>query len=270
LKKEITIVIPCYKLNLNYDFLDSLLSSVVKQEESNFLVKEVILVNDSPEYKLKDYVKIEEFPFSFHLIENEKNMGQAFCRNLGLELSTTDFIHFIDQDDLLDSSFYKYMNSVNDCMIANCEIFNQNKTEVLYKQIRILFYKYYKSLGKLKWFLYFDNIILSPGQAVFKTEVLRTIGGFPNLINFGSDDYGLMFKLCLEDIPYSFNYKSKFRHRLHSEQGKNKLNMEDSRNEVLKNIGDGKNNFFIKASNQADKLTKVFRKFLYILFNNLI
>ena len=55
-------------------------------------------------------------------------MGQAFSRNLGLEHTTTDFIHFIDQDDLLDNSFYKYIIETSDCMIANCEIFNEKKT----------------------------------------------------------------------------------------------------------------------------------------------
>ena len=270
LKNEITLVVPCYRLDLNHIFLDSLLNSVVEQQESNFLVKKIVLVNDSPEYKLTDYIKIEKFPFSFLLLENEKNMGQAYCRNLGLEHSTTEFIHFIDQDDLLDNSFYKYMISISDCMIANCQIFNEKKTKALYKLIRILTYEFYKSLGKLKWFLYFDNIILSPGQAVFKTEVLRIIGGFPNLKNFGSDDYALMLKLSLEDIPYTFNHKSKFLHRLHLEQGKNKLNMDDSRNEVLKLIIVEKNNFFIKACIQTDKVSKVIRKILYILFNNLI
>jgi glycosyltransferase involved in cell wall biosynthesis len=103
LKNEITLVVPCYRLDLNHDFLDSLLNSLVKQQESNFLVKKIILVNDSPEYKLTEYIKVEKFPFSFLLLENEKNMGQAYCRNLGLEHSTTDFIHFIDQDDLLDN-----------------------------------------------------------------------------------------------------------------------------------------------------------------------
>lgn len=270
LKNEITIIVPCYRLDLNHDFLDNLLNSLLEQQESNFLVKKIILVNDSPECKLTDYIKIDKFPFSFLLLENKKNMGQAFCRNLGLEHSTTEFVHFIDQDDLLDHSFYKYMITISDCMIANCQIFNEKKTKALYKLIRILIYEFYKSLGKLKWFLYFDNIILSPGQAVFKTEVLRRIGGFPNLINYGSDDYGLMLKLCNEDIPYSFNYKSKFMHRLHPGQGKNKLKMDDSRNEVLKLIRIKKNDFFIKACAQTDNLSQVFRKSLYILFNNLI
>ena len=262
MKKEITLVVPCYRPDLNHIFLDDLLNSVVDQQESNFLVKKIILVNDSPEYKLSDHIKIEKFPFSFLLLENEKNMGQAYCRNLGLENATTEFIHFIDQDDLLDNSFYKYMILINDCMIANCQIFNEKKTRSLYKRTRILIYEYYKSLGKLKWFLYFDNIILSPGQAVYKTEIIRIVGGFPNLTNFGSDDYGLMLRLSLKDIPYSFNHMSKFMHRLHSEQGKNKLNMDDSRNEVFKMIIFEKNNFYIKACIQTDKVNKFIRKIL--------
>ena len=107
LNNEITIIVPCYRLDLNHDFLDSLLNSLVEQQESNFLVNKIILINDSPAYKLSDYIKIEKFPFSFLLLENEKNMGQAFCRNLGLMNTSSDYIHFIDQDDILDKSFYK-------------------------------------------------------------------------------------------------------------------------------------------------------------------
>lgn len=270
LNNEITLVVPCYRLDINHNYLYSLLYSILEQQESNFSVEKIILVNDSPEFKLSDYIKIEKFPFSFLLLENEKNMGQAFCRNLGLEHTSTDFIHFIDQDDFLHNSFYKNISDLSDCMIGNCELFNEKKNKVLYKQTRMLIYKLHKSLGKLKWFMYFDNIILSPGQAVFKTEVIRKISGFPNLSNFGSDDYGLMFKLCIEDISYSFNYKSIFMHRLHLKQGKNNLNMQDSRNEVLRIIKNEKNSFFIKVCTQNDKISQICRKLLYILFNNLI
>jgi len=269
-KFEITVVVPCYRLDLNFDFLDRLLYSILDQEESKFLVKKIILINDSPDYKLRDYINIKKFPLFFLLLENEKNLGQAFCRNLGLEHCSTDYIHFIDQDDLLDNKFYKSIIYISDCMIANCVIFNEKKTRDLYKRFRILIYKFYKTLGKLKWFLYFDNIILSPGQAVFKTEVVQKIGGFPSLINFGSDDYGLMFKLCLENIRYTFNYKSKYLHRLHSGQGKNRLNINESRNEFINSIKKDKNNFFIRSCTQKDKLSQFIRKSLYILFNNLI
>lgn len=270
MKNEITLVVPCYRLDKNHHFLASLLCSIGEQQKSKFLIKKIILVNDSPEFKLKDFVKLDDFPFQFLVLENKKNMGQAFCRNLGLEHSSTSFIHFIDQDDLLSTSFYKNIIELSDCMIANCVLFNNNKTKALYKPIRISFYQAFKSLGKLKWFLYFDNIILSPGQAIFKTEVIRTIGGFPNLVNYGSDDFGLMFKLSLEDKLYTFSYSSVFMHRLHSEQGKNKLNMNESRNEFLKLMIARKNNFFIKTCYQNDKISQFVRKFFYILFNNLI
>jgi hypothetical protein len=52
--------------------------------------------------------------------------------------------------------------------------------------------------------------------------------------------------------------ESKFIHRLHSEQGKNKLNMDDSRNEVLNFVSSSnKCNFYIKECTQNDNLSKV-------------
>ncbi len=270
LKNDITIIIPCFRLDLNSGYLNSLLISIQHQELSNFSIQKVILVNDSPEYKINDYISLNSFDLPFHLIENEKNMGQAYSRNAGIYNTTSNFIHFIDQDDLLDSSFYRDIVKVSDCMISNCILFKEEKEIFLYKKIRIKIYNFYKSLSKLRWFLYFDNIILSPGQAVFKTDLIRSIGGFPILSSFGSDDYGLMFKLCQNDCTYTFSENSIFKHRLHFNQGKNYLKMEDSRAEALSQIQKVDYQIFIQLCKQQNHINKFLRKCIYILFNNLI
>jgi len=125
-------------------------------------------------------------------------------------------------------------------------------------------------LSKLRWFLYFDNIILSPGQAVFKTDLIRSIGGFPILSSFGSDDYGLMFKLCQQNVIYTFSENAIFKHRLHFGQGKNNLKMEDSKIEALSQIQTEKNQILIQFCKQQNNIHKFLRKCIYILFNNLI
>ena len=92
-----------------------------------------------------------------------------------------------------------------------------------------------KKIATLKPFLIFDNIVLSPGQLIIKRNILNIAGGFPLLKNYGSDDYGFMFKLTKFDLKYSYFSKAYFYHRLHVNQGKNILNMTASKNEFIKN-----------------------------------
>lgn len=264
-KKTLSIIIPCYKIDLNQLYLQQLLSRLSNQEDSKFSIIEVILINDSPNLSIEKFIKTDIFSFNIKIYNNSKNSGQAFSRNYGFEVSSGEYIHFIDQDDLLSSNFYASIQTLSDIIIANCQIFNDKYQMPLYKSLRQEIYKKNKYLNKLKYFLLFDNIILSPGQAIFNRGVLDNLTRFPILENYGSDDYGFMYTLTMKKLQYTFSENSFFLHRLHAIQGKNFLNLTKSRKEFFNRFYKNKNIFSFLC--KTEKFS-ILRKLVYILFNN--
>ena len=77
-------------------FLREAIDSVIKQTKQ---CNEIIIIDDGSDvslsYVLRDFVK-ENIKF----IRFEKNMGANFCRNYGASLAKSDFIAFLDDDDI--------------------------------------------------------------------------------------------------------------------------------------------------------------------------
>ena len=244
-----------------------MLYTVVNQKESNFNVLEIILINDSPEINLIPFIQ-SDLLSKITLINNDINRGQAFSRNKGASIAQGEFLHFIDQDDLIDLNFYKNIQNFYEIMIGNCFLFNESKKIRLYKSYRIKIYKYFKNTSSLNFFLIFDNIILSPGQSIFKKETFNKLNGFPVLENFGSDDYGLMFKYASNKIEYRFFPNALFYHRLHRVQGKRYLNMDLSKKNFFAQMN--LKTIFSNICSNNSIIIQYLKKILYVLFNNRI
>jgi glycosyltransferase involved in cell wall biosynthesis len=247
--------------------LSELLIKIKGQSESIFNIIEIILVNDSPEYKLESIFETIEIDIEVKIINNEKNYGQAFSRNTGKTIAKGEYLHFIDQDDLIDIDFYANIPKVYDIIFANCYLFNNRKTVLHMRKIKQKLLSLFKKLPSLKLFLIFDNIILSPGQMIINQNVFNLVGGFPILNNFGSDDYGFMYKISNFPINYTFSKNSNFYHRLHDNQGKNFLNMTASKNEFFNKYV--RNQTFFKQLCLVNFFPINFiKKFIYLLFYN--
>ena len=99
----ISVIITTYKRNP--EILKRAIDSVVAQTYENL---ELIIVDDSPEsYELRDAVKgmvlaIEDKRVIYH--QHKVNKGVCAARNTGIELSSGEYLAFLDDDDawLLD------------------------------------------------------------------------------------------------------------------------------------------------------------------------
>jgi len=91
----ISIVIPFYKdLFKLVRALESIKRSIISKHA------EVIVIDDfSKENITKSLKKFESFFFNFIILRNKKNMGASFSRNLGLKISKSRYIFFLDHDD---------------------------------------------------------------------------------------------------------------------------------------------------------------------------
>lgn len=268
-KHSLSIVIPCFNIIENDKYLNELLKKISDQKENIFYIQEIILVNDSPQFNLIDFIVEENKLDKLKIITNNVNRGQAFSRNIGLNEVNSDFVHFIDQDDLIDEKFYSQILEVNDIIITNCFLFNQLRNRKHLKFTKDLFLSLFSKIKNLRFFLIFDNIVLSPGQIIIKKDVLVKINGFPILESYGSDDYGMMYNLSFTNLNYSYFKKSIFSHRLHEIQGKRFLDMNRSRNEFLTRYN--KRNYFFNFLCRLNIFPfNLFKKVLYLLFYNRI
>ena len=134
----ISVIIPIYKVE---KFLDKCIESVVNQTYKNL---EIILVDDgSPDNCPKmcdDWAKKDSRIKVVHKV----NGGLSDARNVGLNMSTGDYIMFVDSDDWLELSMIDelYLNLINynaDISIGNIRRFYEKNgsKEPLIENIQI-------------------------------------------------------------------------------------------------------------------------------------
>ena len=90
---SIDIIIPNYN---KAKYLDKCLESVINQSYKNW---KIYLIDDfSKDDSKKILEKYEKFE-NIHIFYLDKNYGPFYCRNIGLEKSSSNYIAFLDSDD---------------------------------------------------------------------------------------------------------------------------------------------------------------------------
>jgi teichuronic acid biosynthesis glycosyltransferase TuaG len=97
-KNLVDIILPVYN---SEKFIIKTINSIINQTCDSW---RIIIIDDSSSDKtLKvvcDYYKDFIYKKKILILKNSINRGQAYCRNLGLKYSKSEFIAFIDSDDL--------------------------------------------------------------------------------------------------------------------------------------------------------------------------
>ena len=155
MKPKISVIIPVYN---GAKYLPRCLDSLLAQTFKNWTaicvddgsVDETAAVLD--EYSRKD----KRF-----VVVHKKNAGVSAARNDGIKLANTEYIHFMDADDVIDENYYEQMIKNADDADIVCSGFVSNtkySANLIYKNTHVL-----KSLfGKLFW-----------SQALLKSYVWR-------------------------------------------------------------------------------------------------
>lgn len=117
--KKISIIIPIYN---NEEYLSACIDSVLAQTYKNL---EIILINDGStdssgvicdEYALKDKRII---------VKHQNNLGVSTARNVGISMSTGQYITFCDSDDYIAVDMYETLvNNIefNEVDISACKV----------------------------------------------------------------------------------------------------------------------------------------------------
>ena len=97
----VTAIIPVYN---GEDFIKQAIETVLFQTYKNV---EIVIVNDhstdrTEEVIFENFSELLGKKIIYH--KNERNMERAYSRNKGVELSTGEFIFFLDADDEWENS----------------------------------------------------------------------------------------------------------------------------------------------------------------------
>lgn len=124
---KISVIVPIYNVA---PYLNQCLDSIVNQTYKNL---EIILVNDgSTDSSLKTCSQYQQQDKRIRII-NQKNAGVSATRNVGIEISTGEYLTFVDPDDWYVSpssitDLYKLLKNKNaDISIGNFNTYDEVK-----------------------------------------------------------------------------------------------------------------------------------------------
>jgi len=106
MKKLISVIIPVYNVK---NYLKSAIDSVLLQKD---FLHEIIIVDDgSTDGSTNLLIELYSDVNKIKIVKKE-NGGQGLARNLGTDLSTGEFIYYLDSDDLLKPGLFKHFLDV--------------------------------------------------------------------------------------------------------------------------------------------------------------
>ena len=93
-KTEVDIILPNYNSS---EFIETTIASVIAQTHKNW---NLIIVDGCSDEKTKKILNKYSQNKNIQVVFLEKNKGAAFCRNHALELSKSEYVAFLDSDDV--------------------------------------------------------------------------------------------------------------------------------------------------------------------------
>lgn len=183
MKPTVSVIIPFYN---RVDWLEEAVCSVLNQ---TYKVHEIIIINDGSKENMIEFMKKYDDKIKCIL---KQNGGPATARNTGIELSTGDYIAFLDSDDIwLPKKLEKqippmveqgamWSHTSYETFVDGCE---NDKTKIVRKSMKSFDGDIYPEM-------LFSCPIATP-SVVIKGDVLRnnTQFRFNNSMRYGQDYY---------------------------------------------------------------------------------
>lgn len=208
--KKVSIIVPIYNKE---KYIKNCIESIINQTYKDI---EIILINDGSTDNSRNI--IEEYAIIDDRIKviNTENKGAGSARNKGLEVSTGDYISFIDADDIIVLDYIESMSNAitenNADMVECCfkrikyseELINQNKKHEFYEisnidKLMLLYGENEES---------YVNSVIMPNK-IFKKELFDTVK-YPvdRLIDDEFITYKLISKskkiMATDDVMYGY------------------------------------------------------------------
>ena len=191
---KISIVVPVYN---SEEKIIRCIESVLKQSYTNI---ELILVNDGSKDLSGEicerYAKLDNRIKVIH----KDNGGVSSARNLGIKISTGEYIQFIDSDDYIDPDICeKLINKMikSNADLVVCGYKSINKDNIFYVEYEECIYESLVNLTNDFSDLYQKNFFNSIWDKLYKKEFIIEL--FDETISLG------------EDLIFNLNYLKQIR-----------------------------------------------------------
>lgn len=212
-KRSVTVIIPVYS---RVKLLKETLQSIYNQS-GDFNLK-VILVDDCSPKPIKPLL-LSEFP-KIKFIRNEKNLGSGLSRNIALSLVKSEYVAFLDSDDLWKSNFLNESlnelrkGSVNATVVFSSPLLSANLPMKFKLKIKLL--SLIRDIFQII-FCIFNNFdvpksafyLCQLSHMVFKTKSIKKYKFDVNYI-YGGEDWKfiieVMDKIRIKIIPKRLAY----------------------------------------------------------------
>lgn len=213
---KVSIIIPFYYGNKYINKLLNVLNNnyIILNKNLN-VTMEVIIVNDSPNEIINIHDK-DRYTFDLLIESNTTNIGIHKTRIHGLNISTGDYILFLDQDDDISNDYiYSQMSKIKekDFIISNGFSENNTKQKIdIYKNLR-----QQKLCLDLMCHYCLTNPIISPGQVIIKKDAIPNEWIEYSFLNNGADDHYLWLLLLEKNKKGEINENKIYTHKFTGE-----------------------------------------------------
>jgi glycosyltransferase involved in cell wall biosynthesis len=118
---KVSIIVPIYKVE---KYLHKCLDSIVNQTLKDI---EIILIDDcGGDNSIEIAKEFAKNDSRIKIVQNLKNKGQGYSRNVGIRLAKGEYIAFVDSDDRIESEMYEilYKKALEyDLDIVKCDFY---------------------------------------------------------------------------------------------------------------------------------------------------
>ena len=179
------------------------INSVISQSYKNW---ELIIINDCSNDGTENILKKYLFNKKIKIINNKKNLGPGFSRNIGLKYSSGNFISFIDSDDIWKKNKLKYQIEF---MLSGNLYFTF--TDVIYFQKNKYYINNYNVNRLINYKKLLKQNIIVTSSVMINKKILKNI----TFVSDGYDDYIFWLQILKKGyLAYRLNkYLTKYRIR---------------------------------------------------------
>lgn len=170
---KISVIVPIYKVE---NYLEKCITSIINQTYKNL---EIILVDDGSPDRCGDICdKFAKMDNRIKVIHKE-NGGLSSARNSGIDISTGDYISFIDSDDWISNDLYEtlitILNEENDIDIIEYKSKEVSEREINLKIYDTKSYEIFNNEGALKSHFNSKYFYISACSKIYKKNLFDNI-----------------------------------------------------------------------------------------------
>ena len=180
---QVSIIMPYFNKK---KFIKASIDSVLMQSFQNF---EIIIIYDDINFDDYQFIKnFEKLDNRIKVIKNMHNLGPGLSRNKGIEVSTGEYIAFLDCDDIWEKDKLKYQI---DFMLQNKYILTFSSYNIINNKDQLIGSRKAKKTISYNDLIWSCDIGLS--TVILKKDVFNDYCRFPDLKT--KEDYVLWLKL---------------------------------------------------------------------------